>query len=62
MSAREQILKALNGLSYEDAITHLKNVETELIKKNGLGIMEVVSRFAAAHPKIKEPSNSYKKK
>lgn len=59
---KEKIKNALSGVGYEIAINSLKQVEDELRRKNGLGIMEVVSRFAAAHPKIKEPSNSYKKK
>lgn len=61
MSIREKIEQVLDGVPYEVAMTNLKKVETELIRKNGLSIMQLVSRFAQAHPKIKEPSNSYKK-
>lgn len=55
------VIDILKQVPYEQAIVHLKNIEVELTKRNGLSIMEQVSKFGREHPKIKEPSNSYKR-
>lgn len=55
------VIDILKQVPYEQAIVHIKNIETELTRLNGLTIMQKVSKFAMEHPKIKEPSNSYKR-
>lgn len=55
------VIDILKQVPYGEAIVHLKNIQAELTRLNGLSIMQKVSKFAMAHPKIKEPSNSYKR-
>lgn len=59
-SVEDKILEVLKNIPYGKAVVHLNNVKEELTRQNGLNIVETVSKFARQHPKIKEPSNSYK--
>jgi len=57
----DKILEVLKDVPYNEAMVFLKMAQTERTKLNGLGIMGQVSDTAKKYPKIKEPSNSYKK-
>lgn len=57
----DKLLEVLKDVSYNEAIIFLKMAQNERTRLNGLTIMEEVSKFAKEHPKIKEPSNAYKK-
>lgn len=57
----DRLLEVLKDVDYNEAVVFLKMAEAERTRLNGLNIMEQVGKFAREHPKIKEPSNSYRK-